>query len=281
MISIKNVIIVCLSLFISNLIGGCSYSASKVTNENGVKDNLDIVIFKIGKADSILLSMGDQTVLIDTGEDEDGEEIIDYMEKNKITMIDYLILTHFDKDHVGGVDTILNEVEVLNVISPNYESDSKDYKKYMVALEDHDIAPLKLTNVFIFKVGTAQFTIDPPRKDTYSGDNDYSLVISVEHGKNRFLFAGDAEEKRLTELIESGNLEHTLLKVPHHGRYNDKSTEFFTLIHPKYAVITSSDKNPEEKEVIDVLKQLGTEVYVTRNGDILIFSDGESLRINQ
>ena len=274
-------IIVCLSLFIPILIGGCNFSTSKVANENSVKDNLDIVIFKIGKADSILLSMGEQTVLIDTGEDEDGEEIINYMEKSKMTTIDYLILTHFDKDHVGGADTILNEVEVLNVITPNYESDSKDYKEYMTALEDHKIAPLKLTNVFTFKVGTAEFTIDPPHKDSYSGDNDYSLVISVDHGRNRFLLAGDAEEERLTELIELGNLEHTFLKVPHHGRYNDKSTEFFTLVHPKYAVITSSDKNPEEKEVIDALKQLGTEVYVTRNGDIFISSDGETIRINQ
>lgn len=270
--------IVCISLIISILISGCSSSAA---NENGVKDDLNIVIFKIGKADSILLSIGEQTVLIDTGEDEDGEEIIDYMKKNKMTSIDYLILTHFDKDHVGGADTVLNEVEVLNVITPNYESDSKEYKEYLEALKEHRIAPHKLTNVFNFKVGTAEFTIDPPQKESYSGDNDYSLVISVEHGKNSFLFAGDAEEERIAELIESGNLEHTFLKVPHHGRYNEKSTEFFTLIQPKYAVITSSDKNPEENEVVDALNQLGTEIYVTRNGDIFISSDGESLRINQ
>lgn len=72
--------IVCISLIISILISGCSSSAA---NENGVKDDLNIVIFKIGKADSILLSIGEQTVLIDTGEDEDGEEIIDYMKKIK------------------------------------------------------------------------------------------------------------------------------------------------------------------------------------------------------
>ncbi|MEL3961002.1 MBL fold metallo-hydrolase [Lysinibacillus endophyticus] len=195
--------------------------------------------------------------------------------------IDYLILTHFDKDHVGGADTVLNEVEVLHVITPNYESDRKEYKEYLEAVEAHEIFPIKLTNVFHFNLGSAEFTINPPLKDTYSGDNDYSLVMSVKHGKNSFLFAGDAEEERLTELIESGNLEHTFLKVPHHGRYNDKSSEFFNSIQPNYAVITSSDKHPEEKEVVDALKQLGTEIFVTRNGDIFISSDGESLRITQ
>ena len=95
------------------------------------------------------------------------------------------------------------------------------------------------------------------------------------------MFAGDSEEERLTELLESGDLEHTFLKVPHHGRYNDKSTEFFTRIKPQYAVITSSDKNPEEKEVVDALTQLGTRIYLTRNGDIFISSDGDSLHVSQ
>ena len=278
MISSKKTIIVWLVLFIF-LLGGCSTSVS--SDANKASDHLDIVMFKIGQADSILLRVGNQSVLIDTGEDEDGEEIIDYMKENGIDQIDYLILTHFDKDHVGGADTILNEVKILNVITPNYESDSQDYKEYMAALEDHQITLKTLTNVFTFNIGSAEFTIEPPQKETYSDVNNYSLVISVEHGKNRFLFAGDSEEERLTELLESGDLEHTFLKVPHHGRYNDKSTEFFTRIKPQYAVITSSDKNPEEKEVVDALTQLGTRIYLTRNGDIFISSDGDSLHVSQ
>lgn len=270
--------IVSLSLLISIFLTGCNFNDTK---KNEAEDNLNIVIFKIGKADSILLTIGRETVLIDTGEDEDGEEIVNYMKEHKMDTIDYLIVTHFDKDHVGGADTILHEVEVLNVITPNYESESKEYKEYRTALNFQKIDPIKLTEVMTFSLGTAKFTIDPPRKDFYSGDNDYSLVISVEHGKNRLLFAGDAKEERLTELIDSGNLEHTFLKVPHHGRYNDKSNEFFTLVNPKYAVITCSDKNPEEQEVMVALKQLGTKVYLTRKGNVYITSDGESLRIKQ
>ncbi|MEL3961003.1 hypothetical protein MKZ01_06970 [Lysinibacillus endophyticus] len=76
MISKKQFIIVCIHLLIGILIAGCSFDY-----QNGVKDDLDIVIFKIGKADSILLNIEEKTVLIDTGEDEDGEEIIDYMKK--------------------------------------------------------------------------------------------------------------------------------------------------------------------------------------------------------
>ena len=270
----KKIIFISLSILIVTL-AGCSFSTSDI------KDKLEIVIFKIGKADSILLRIGQQTVLIDTGEDEDGEEIVDYMKKKELMTIDYLIVTHFDKDHVGGANTILNELNVLNVITPNYESSSKEYQAYLEALADHQIAPIKLTKALSFTIGTATFTINPPRKSSYNSDNDYSLVTSVAHGKNTFLFAGDAEEERLSELINEGNLHHTFLKVPHHGRYNDQSKAFFTLVQPQYAVITSSDKNPEDKKVVAALNQLDTEVYVTRDGDIVISSDGENLSINQ
>lgn len=255
------------------LLTGCSFSTTE--------DNLNIVIFKIGKADSILLTINEQAVLIDTGEDEDGEEIIEYMKKNKIDEIDYLIVTHFDKDHVGGADQILKEVQVSNVITPNYKSDSKQYKQFVKALEEENITPQKLTENLNFQLRDAEFTVNPPEKDFYSGDNDYSLVTSVIHGNNTFLFAGDAKEERLSELIDAGNLEHTFLKVPHHGRFNDKSEEFFNLVNPKYAVITSSDKNPEEDEVMEALEHLGTEVYVTRKGNIEISSDGETIHIKQ
>lgn len=281
MIISKKNIILSLGLSITILMGGCTSSNSDAINENASTDNLEIVIFKIGKADSILLSIEDQTVLIDTGEDDDGEEIIDYMKENDMDTIDYMILTHFDKDHVGGADKILNEVETLNVITPNYESDSKDYKEFVTALKEHEISPLKLTEILTFKIGATEFTVDPPQKGTYSGDNEYSLVTSVNHGKNSFLFAGDAEGERLTEMIESKNLEHTVLKVPHHGRYDKKSMTFLTLVHPKYAIITSSDKKREDKEIMDIFKKIGTEVYLTRKGEVHISSDGDSLRINQ
>ena len=110
MISRKNNIFISVILSFTILVGGCTSSSSDSANENGATDELDIVIFKIGKADSILLRVGDQTALIDAGEEDDGEEIIAYMQENDIDTIDYMILTHFDKNHIGGADKILNEV---------------------------------------------------------------------------------------------------------------------------------------------------------------------------
>lgn len=81
--------------------------------------------------------------------------------------------------------------------------------------------------------------------------------------------------KNVRGVYAKGNLAHTFLKVPHHGRSNSESMEFFTLVKPKYAAITSSDKNPEEEEVVDPLTRLGSTVYTTRHGIIYVSSDGE------
>ncbi|API88269.1 hypothetical protein BKP56_02660 [Marinilactibacillus sp. 15R] len=269
-------IILLILLIMSLSVAGCS-----AQNGNSTADNLEITFFKIGSADSILLSDGSQTVLIDTGEEEDGEEIIDYLESERIETIDYLVITHFDKDHVGGADTVLNEVDVQNVLVPDYETDSTDYQEFLTAMEDNNLAPTVLTKKLSFSNSSASFTIYPPELSSYESDNDYSLVVSVEHGENRFLFAGDAEAVRLEELMNQLDGEYTLLKVPHHGRYSENSTDFFTKVSPEYAIITSSDKNKEEVVVVSALEKLGTTVYLTREGNVQVISDGETIQVTQ
>ena len=85
--------------------------------------------------------------MIDTGLDENGETITDFLKKENIDTIDYLIISHLDKDHIGGADIILDEgIEVQNVIQPNYSRDTKQHKEYVKALEKHDIKPTLLTS---------------------------------------------------------------------------------------------------------------------------------------
>lgn len=99
-------------------------------------------------------------------------------------------------------------------------------------------------------------------------------------GENRFLFAGDAEEARLEEVMNQTEGEYTLLKVPHHGRLAANNETFFETVNPEYAIITSSDKNTEE-EVVSALEELGTTIYLTREGNIQVSSDGNSIQVVQ
>lgn len=254
------------------LLTGCDQS------EQG---NFEVTIFKIGKADSILITVQDQHMLIDTGEDEDIAEVLSYLEDANITSLDTLIITHFDKDHVGGADKILKQLTVKHVLMPNYSSDSKQTVEFMEALEETGVTATRLNEPLDFELGEAQISVLPPHQSTYDGDNDYSLVTSVIYGETSFLFAGDAEATRLTELLDNGNLTHTFLKVPHHGRFNEQTTAFFKTVNPEIAVITASNKNPADEKTLQALQDIGADVYLTKNGTITVTSDGHSLNVQQ
>ncbi|MGE7917445.1 ComEC/Rec2 family competence protein [Viridibacillus sp. NPDC093762] len=263
-------------LIILTLIG-CSSFHTKIA-ANSETTLLDMTIFQIGKADSMLLMSGGKTILIDTGEDKHGKKIVDYLEEHNIEKIDYLILTHFDKDHVGGADTIINSVDVQEIITPNYKRSSIQYLEYKNAITANHINPKALTSTYSFTAGTAEFTVYPPQKSKYKIENDYSLIVSVQHGSNSFLLTADAEEERMDEIMKHSVVEHTFLKVPHHGKFEDNTLEFYSMVNPKFAVITSARKRTK---AVRALEKLGTKVFVTKNGTVYVKSDGTSISMQQ
>ena len=259
-------------IFLLALLTGCSESE---------QENFEVKIFKIGKADSILVTTHNQHMLIDTGEEEDVAEVLAYLEDANISSLDTLIITHFDKDHVGGADKILKQVTVKHVLMPNYTSTSKQTLEFIKAIEKTGVQATRVTETHHFEFGEAQISILPPHESTYDGDNDYSLVTSIIYGETSFLFAGDAEATRLTELLNDRNLVHTFLKVPHHGRFNEQTTAFFQAVKPEIAVITASNKNPADEETLRSLRDIGAAVYITKDGTITVMSDGHTLTIQQ
>lgn len=254
------------------LLTGCNQSE---------QESFEVKIFKIGKADSILVTTHDKHMLIDTGEDEDVEEVLSYLKDANISTLDTLIITHFDKDHVGGADKILKQLTVKQVLMPNYTSNSKQTTEFIEALEETGVQATRVNETLNFEFGEAQVSILPPYQSTYDGDNDYSLVTSIIYGETSFLFAGDAEATRLAELINEGNLAHTFLKVPHHGRFNEQTTAFFKAVKPEIAVITASNKNPADEETLRTLRDIDAAVYITKNGTITVMSDGHTLTVQQ
>lgn len=255
------------------------------TSNNNIIEPLEkmtIDILDIGSADCIIIRSKDKTAIIDTGEKNDKNDLLNYLDKNDIDTIDYLILTHFDKDHIGGAAKLIKDKDVKKVIEPDYTKESDEFTKLIDALAKNDITPYVLTKNMSFELNDVSFTIYPPLKSDYGEDasNEFSLVVSVTHGNNKFLFAGDAQNERLNELsTQIGDLSSTFLKVPHHGRIDENSNTFFNQVKPKYAVITCSEKNPPDDEVIEDLKKIGTKVYLTSEGQVTCNSDGRELSI--
>lgn len=259
---------------------GCSETANK---EIGIQlvGKFDFSVLDIGKADAIVMQTQNYCVIIDCGEKGDGKKILNYLTENNIETVDCMLITHFDKDHVGGAANIINNTVVKTIITPNYEGTNSEYKKYVTAAENKSIIPKKITEKYKFTLDDVIFEVYPPKKSDYDeADNDYSLVIKVTHGENEMLFTGDAEDERIDEFARELSGEYAFLKVPHHGRISKRTQMLIKNTKPQYAVITDSEKNPAE-EVTKILEKCGSEVYYTKNGTVLVSSNGKSLNISQ
>ena len=241
---------------------------------------LEVIFFDVGKADSIVLRSEESTVIIDCGERGDGKEIVAYLEENDISSVDYLIITHYDKDHVGGAAKVINKLDVKNILAPDYEEISDEMEKYQKALDAKNLTPQLLTSDISFRLGDADYTVLAPKKDFYGedNDNDFSLVTKVTHGKNVLLFTGDAMEERLDEIMDIGNC--TLLKIPYHGRKLSNIDSFISAVSPKCAVVCTS-KSEYSSQVQNILLDKKIPTYSTCfNGKITAISNGTEIKID-
>lgn len=261
--------------------GASSDAVSGAENSGAPLEEITVTVFKTGKADCILLELDGASVLIDTAEKGDGEEIAEELQARDISRLDLVLLTHLDKDHIGGAPDILENFEVGQLVQADYDEDSKQYTAYQEAAEAAGVTPVRLKEPLELELGGAKLTLTPGANPPYMDDNDYSILTEMAYGANRFLFAGDAEELRLSEFLASSPGTYDFLKVPHHGRYNTKTAVFLSQVQPKIAVITCSDKNPAEEETLAVLERLGTQVYLTTDGTVTLRSDGQTLSAQQ
>lgn len=279
----KKIIVLEIVVLITLLIlwGVGRYKHGNINSENPINAIVEITFFDVGKGDCMLIETSKGAIMIDTGYDENGSEIVEWLKEMGVNSLQYLILTHPDKDHIGGADSVINHIGIGQIIDTDCVVDSDDYKEYKQAASEQGVDIVTLKETMEILLGDATLTIYPPISTDFDGENDYSLVSMLQYGETNFLFAGDSEEARIDELFEQiPNLQSTLLKVPHHGSLMDNSEEFFKAVSPEYSVITS-DKKKMYENVTKILQNLNSEVFVTNDGTITVQSDGKNITIVQ
>ena len=256
-------------------------SDAKKVSENAAE--LEVHFFDAGKADAILLTTQSGTVLIDAGEKGFGKTILSYLEEKGVERIDYFIITHFDQDHVGGAAKVINNINVGTVLQSNRPKDSEEYEKYVKALDGAGIEPVTVRETYAFAFDGVSYTVDPPRQSEYSADssNNSSLIVTVRNGENRFLFMGDAQTERLAEFLDGNPAACDVLKIPHHGKNEPLLGELLEATQPSFAVITSSDEEPESTETVGTLERMGVRVLLTREGAVTLRSDGANIAVSK
>ena len=270
-------------LFMSTLflLTGCSHESNPSNNI------LTVTVLKVGKADAIAVLSNDHALLIDTGEEDDGEEVVDFLKKHSISTVDAMIITHFDQDHVGGADTVIENLDVKDIYVPDYEGTHLEYVDFMSTVENSSASLHRLDEAVSFSFVDSSILIEPPASyeiedNTCDYDNNFSLITTITHGKNRFVFTGDAEKQRIREWLQGDSAtECNFLKVPHHGVYNKALEELFQTLNPDVSVICDSQKHPAEVKTLEKLHSYCPNIYETKDGDITVISNGETLECTQ
>lgn len=245
------------------------------------KEGAEIHILALGKADCILILSDGEALLIDAGYEEQSEQIVSYLKKNGITHLKGIVVTHGDKDHIGGIPAVLSAFSVGEMLLSPKREDSKEYRAMVAAMNDKAVSYRFAEPGQTLKLGEGIVTVlaPGPKALAEGNDNESSVVLRYTYKERSALFMGDALSKSEKELRDSDyTLKADILKVGHHGKADATQKKFVKTVAPVYAVITCGeeigDDEPGEpdSEVLRLLQSFSVQILRTDEKGTMVFS---------
>lgn len=243
---------------------------------------MTVSFIDVGQADSIFIELpNNQTMLIDAGNNSDGEDIVRYIEKQGYDKIDYLVGTHPHEDHIGGMDTIINDLEIGSIYMPKISTNTQTFEDVLTAIQNKDLqVNTAKAGVMVLSTSGLSITMLAPSGKSYDDLNNYSAVVKVVYGDSSFLFEGDAEDVSESQMVSAGsNLRADVLKIGHHGSSSSSTQSFLKAVSPVYAIISCELNNQyghPHQETLDKLVDIKAQIFRTDlNGTIVVSTSGD------
>lgn len=273
-------IIVILSLYLIriNIYDDYDYnnSGEAVTADYG---QLKAHFIDVGQGDSCFIELpNSETMLIDSGEAKYSGTVSNYISTLGYNKINYVVATHGDADHIGGLAEIFENFDIENCYTSYVESETKTYQKFKNAVEYEGIELQKpYSGDFIVDERDLDVkVVGPSSSRNLSDTNDASVVILISFYSYDFLFTGDAPADVLDD-YNIGDIE--VLKASHHGSRTGVSKSLINELSPEYSVISVAAKskyNHPHEETLELLKD--SEIYKTSDcGTIIAVCEQTSL----
>ena len=248
---------------------------------------LRIFFIDVGQGDSTLIITPDKkTVLIDGGGSDSfdvGKKVLlPYLLDRRILKIDYVLISHFDTDHCGGILTIMEKVKVKNIIISEQAEHSENYERFKKLMIHKKIRLIEVKKGDKIKIGRySEFKILFPTSRLLSENplNNNSIVAQFNYNNFKMLFTGDIEKLAEQQILktEKAEIRADILKVAHHGSKTSSIPEFIKAVRPKIALIGVGKNNTfghPNQQTIKNLENIKCRIYRTDlQGEIIIKID--------
>lgn len=256
---------------------------------------LDIQFMDVGQGDGIFIKADDGTTITIDGGSNDVKNVAKYrmipcIKASGTGVIDYAVITHADKDHISGIEEILNMntengLTIRNLVMPHVSYEDEAYDELLTAAKTKGIQVLYIKEGDTMKLGKVEIKcIHPDGKYISDNRNDYSTVLSLKYENFSALFTGDIPAEIEKSIINKIDNNYTILKVAHHGSKYSSDMEFLKKVMPAYSVISVGEDNSyghPGTETINKLKSLNSKILRTDlSGEIEIFSKENNMEID-
>lgn len=270
-------------------------TAAKDTIPEAAKD-FAVHVIDVGQGDSILITAGGKSILIDAGEKEYGSRVVSFIRDKGIERLDYIIATHPHADHIGGMAEVVSEIGADRIIVPKLPDDmvptTRVYENFLKAVKN---GGMKLTAA---KAGTVYDISDiggiPVRMTVLAPDdnadfddlNDFSVCVRIDFDRISWLLTGDLSEDGEAALVNSGrDIDVTAYKVGHHGSATSSTDKFLKKVTPRLCVISCGEGNSyghPTQAALDRLLEYTNSIYRTDlNSTVSVYSDGQRLYVTK
>ena len=282
-ISIISIILVSFFYFITNYINPEENNIQERKTIPVTKgETLEVSFIDVGQADSILIENEGHYMLVDAGNNEDGEKLVTYFKEQNINTFDYVVGTHPHEDHIGGLDDIINNFKINNFYMPDVITTTLTFEEVLDALENNNVNLTIPKENDSFSLGEANIEVLHVGDESESDLNNTSIILKVTYQNIRFLLTGDAESKIINELDPS-DLKTTVLKLGHHGSITSTNETILEKASPQVAIISAGVNNQyghPHQEVLNLLQQNNIKTYRTdQDGTIIVTTDGVNLDV--
>jgi competence protein ComEC len=218
------------------------------------RTDLRLTFLSVGQGDSAVIELpGGEVMVVDAGglrsrSFDPGERLVaPFLWRRKIARVDYLVLTHPQLDHYGGLAFLAEEFSPREFWFNGETATTRRFVRLQAALAANGVRNRVLRRGMRRRLGAATMVVHAPTEgQRLLRTNDRSLVLSLLFGRHQVLFAGDIEraaERRLLALAAE-RLRSTVLKVPHHGSRTSSTAAFVSAVRPALAVVSAGFRNP-------------------------------------